>query len=83
MYSSHRGAPGGAKRASGCITSLHIAGEIILADSTRTTKLPNLIPYQLFWLYGIAVGHCTAAFDLWYNFIISTQLDTLGHFPAI
>ena len=62
MYSLRKGAPGGAKSTTACITSLRVAGvgvaEIILADfnsavSTPTAKPPNLNPYQIFWLYGI------------------------------
>ena len=58
MYSSCRGAPGGAKSATACITSLRaLQVKIILADfnlavSTQTTKPPNLIPRQFFQLYG-------------------------------
>ena len=58
MYSSRRRVPGGAKSATACITSLRVAGEIILADfnltvSTLTAKPPNLIPWQIFRLCGI------------------------------
>ena len=56
MDSSRRGAPGGAKSATACITSLHIVGENNLADfnsavSTPTAKPPNLILRQNFRLY--------------------------------
>ena len=60
MYSSHRGVPGGAKSATPCITSLRLLwAKIILADfnlavSTQTAKPPNLIPRQIFQLYGNA-----------------------------
>ena len=55
MYSLHRGAPG--KSTTACITPLHVAYEIILADFnlavlTLTAKLPNLIPHQILQLYG-------------------------------
>ena len=50
----------GAKSGTTCITSLHVAGEIILADSSLAAsaliaKLPNLIPvkfsgYTLYFL---------------------------------
>ena len=58
MYSSRRGTPGGAKSATACITSLRtLQAEIILVDfnlavSTQTAKPPNLIPRQIFRLYG-------------------------------
>ena len=46
MNNSCRGVLGGAKSATACITSLRVAGKIILADfnlavSTLTAKLPN------------------------------------------
>ena len=59
MYSSRRGAPGGAKSATVCITSLReLQAKIILVDfnlavSTQTAKLPNLIPHQIFRLYSM------------------------------
>ena len=56
MHSSHRGVPGGAKSATACITSLHVWVKIILAVSTLTSKLPNLIPRQIFRLYGSYCG---------------------------
>ena len=54
------GALNGAKSATACITSLRIAYEIILADfnlavSTLAAKPPNLIPHQIFRLYGISL----------------------------
>ena len=61
MYSSRGGAPGGAKSARACITSLRaLQAKIILADfnlavSTQTAKPPNLIPHQIFRLYGMYV----------------------------
>ena len=56
MHSSRRGVPGGAKSATACITSLHVWVKIILAVSTLTSKLPNLIPRQIFRLYGSYCG---------------------------
>ena len=50
--------PGGAKSTTTCITSLRtLRAKIILADfnlvvSTQTDKPPNLVPHQIFWLYG-------------------------------
>ena len=58
MYSLRGGVPGGAKSTTACITSLRpLQAKIILADfnllvSTQTAKPPNLIPRQIFQLYG-------------------------------
>ena len=61
MYSLCRGVLGGAMSTTACIMSLCIAYEIILADfnlmvSIPTAKLPNLIPHQIFRLYGMFCG---------------------------
>ena len=58
MYSLRRGALDRAKSTTACIMSLRVACKIILVDfnlavSTLTAKLPNLIPCQIFRLYGI------------------------------
>ena len=60
MYSLRRGAPDRAKSATACITSLCVASKMILAGfnlavSTLTPKLPNLIPHQIFQLYGMRI----------------------------
>ena len=54
----HRGMPDRAKNSTGCIMSLPVVYEIILADfnlavSTPTAKPQNLIPRRIFRLYGI------------------------------
>lgn len=51
MYSSHRGAPGGAKSATAWITSLHVAGENNLAvfnSDRQTGKFNSLSNFQLY-----------------------------------
>ena len=53
----YRGVLDGTKSATTCTMSLHVAYEIILADfnlavSTLTAKSQNIIPHQIFWLYG-------------------------------
>ena len=63
MYSLHRGAPDGTKGTTACITLLRVAGEnnisgFNLAVSTQTAKPPNLIPHQIFQLYGIQIKIC-------------------------
>ena len=60
MYRSCRGVLGGGKSATACITSLHVPGEntgFNLAVSNPTAKPPNLIPRQIFRLYGIPMGN--------------------------
>ena len=64
MYSSHRGAPGGTKSATACITSLHIAGKNSLVDfnlavPTQTAKFNSP---SIFRLYGThACVQCSPA----------------------
>ena len=58
MYSSRRWVLGRAKSATACITSLHVAGKIIMSHfnlvvSTLTAKPPNLVSRQIFQLYGM------------------------------
>ena len=43
MYSLHRGALDRAKSATACITSLHIACKIILADFNSAVSIPTAI----------------------------------------
>ena len=68
MYSLHRGVQGGAKSATACITSLHVAGENNIGrflfgsfnPDCQTTKLSNLFS-------GYTVLHVTLTFYRWYR----------------
>lgn len=64
MYSSHRGAPGGAKSATAWITSLHVAGENNLAvfNSDRQTgkfnSLSNFLVPVIRYVVLITILRC-------------------------
>ena len=61
MYSSCRRVLSGAKNATACIMSLRVLQATIMVDfnlavSTQTAKPSNLIPRQIFRLYGSVIS---------------------------